>query len=97
MPMEEDLVEKSEGRVFETVIDKNDGRKRRKVIFEDNSEDELETVSKKLKKNSDTSGIESDEEYDFNDVDEDELLRRRIEDRSNIEETPGMLVLNIAW
>ncbi|CAH1392434.1 unnamed protein product [Nezara viridula] len=98
-PMEEDnIVEKPGERIFETVIDKTDGRKRRKVIFEKNSADEIETISKKLKKNSDSSGIEFDEEYDFDDVDEDELLRRnnisstllRSEERCNIEETPGI-------
>ncbi|XP_014279016.1 ribosome biogenesis protein BMS1 homolog [Halyomorpha halys] len=86
----DNVTKQSGGRLFETITDQNDGRKRRKVIFENDSEDELEKISKKLKKTSDTSGIESDDEYDFNDVDGDELLRRKMKECSDVQETPGI-------
>lgn len=66
--------------MYTTVIDENDGRKRRKVVFDNddhNNSDDVGNVKVKKMKSSDSSGIESDDnEYDFSDVDEDELNRK---------------------
>lgn len=83
---------------YEIHIDKNDGRKRRKVIFDENvdgsCDEDLKAKRKKIKASSESSGIESDsEDYDLNDVDEDELTRK-FSEKSRTEEpvepAPGL-------